>query len=50
VFIRRNQQMSGHGDQATGKAKEMAGQLTGDQDLEAAGKGQHAAGKGKEGP
>jgi uncharacterized protein YjbJ (UPF0337 family) len=39
--------MSGHADQAAGKAKEVAGRLTGDQELEAEGKGQHAAGKVK---
>lgn len=37
--------MSGHADQATGKAKEIAGKLTGDGDLESEGKRQHAAGK-----
>ena len=37
--------MSGHADQATGKAKEIAGKLTGDEDLESEGKRQHAAGK-----
>jgi uncharacterized protein YjbJ (UPF0337 family) len=37
--------VSGHADQVTGKAKEIAGKLTGDDDLESEGRRQHAAGK-----
>lgn len=40
--------MSGQSDKVTGKGKEIAGKLTGDEDMEAEGKGQHAAGKAKE--
>lgn len=40
--------MSGHGDKAMGKVKEVAGRMTGDEDLEAKGKGQHTTGKVKE--
>jgi uncharacterized protein YjbJ (UPF0337 family) len=38
----------GHGDKAMGKGKEIAGKVTGNEDLEAEGKGQHATGKVKE--
>lgn len=40
--------MSGHGDKAMGKGKEIAGKVTGNEDLEAEGKGQHTRGKAKE--
>ena len=40
--------MSGQSDQVTGKGKEIAGKLTGDDEMEAEGKGQHATGKAKE--
>jgi uncharacterized protein YjbJ (UPF0337 family) len=40
--------VSGQGDKAKGKAKEIAGKMTGNEDLEAEGRGQHATGKVKE--
>jgi uncharacterized protein YjbJ (UPF0337 family) len=48
LLTRRNSEVSGHADRATGKAKEIAGRLTADEDLESEGKRQHAAGKTKE--
>lgn len=40
--------MSGHGDKAMGKGKEIAGKVTGNKDLEAEGKGHYTTGKVKE--
>lgn len=39
--------MSGDADKVTGKAKELGGKVSGDKDLEAEGKGEHAKGKVK---
>ena len=37
--------LAGKGDELTGKAKEVAGKATGDEDMEAEGKGQQVRGR-----
>lgn len=48
VTLRKEPTMAGEGDKISGKAKQAAGDLTGDEDLEREGERDEAAGKTKD--